>query len=85
MLAFMAVRMRPARTGDGDQCGAGQPVISAQAVSTAATPAVAPAADPMDILRDRFARGVIDTEEYERRLVGLLRSDPEEKMPWWDR
>ena len=40
--------------------------------------------DPMVILRERYVRGEIDTEEFERRLDGLLRSDPEEKMPWWN-
>ncbi len=41
--------------------------------------------DPMVILRERLVRGEIDLPEFERRLEGLLRSDPKEEMPWWNK
>jgi len=43
-----------------------------------------PARDPMVILRERLVEGDIDLAEYEARLEALLRSDPDQKMPWWN-
>lgn len=38
--------------------------------------------DPMAILRERLAQGDIDLPEFERRVEGLLRSDPAERITW---
>lgn len=38
--------------------------------------------DPMAVLRERLARGDIDLAEFERRVEGLLRSDPAERITW---
>ena len=46
-------------------------------------PVTPPARDPMVILRERLVEGEIDLTEYEARLEALLRSDPDQKMPWW--
>lgn len=67
--ALMVIRMWPSRGGSGHRCGAGRRATDLRAASTAVTPA-APAAGPMEVLRDRFALEVIDTDE---------------KVPWWIR
>ncbi len=36
-----------------------------------------PREDPLAILRERWARGEIDMEEFERRLDQLVRTEPE--------
>ena len=41
--------------------------------------------DPLAIVRERYARGEIDHAELERRVEGLLRSEPTEPARPWKR
>lgn len=77
MAVFMAVRLSQRRGPTGRRCGFVAP--PAASVGPVAPP---PAEDPIVTLRDRFARGEIDLPEFEARLEGLLRSDPNESIPW---
>ncbi|GAC1602044.1 MAG: hypothetical protein NVS3B21_30000 [Acidimicrobiales bacterium] len=75
MAGFMA--LGPGRGAMGPGCGFG----ARRSTHSRPTPAPAPP-DPMVTLRDRYVRGEIDTPEFERRLEGLLGSDP---TAWSDR
>jgi len=37
--------------------------------------------DPLVVLRERYAAGEIDQEEFERRVENLLRTDPTQDRP----
>ena len=39
-------------------------------------PTRVPGPDPLEVLRERYAIGAIDHEEFERRVETLLRTDP---------
>ncbi len=68
MIVFM-VRLGPARTGGGPGCGAGPHLPGDPDVTSTGRPH-----DPVLTLRERYARGEIDTEEFERRVAALRRS-----------
>lgn len=82
MLAVMAIvamvmmglaRVGLKRAGHAPRCGRSGPTPAG--IEPAITPA---GTDPLVTLRDRYAHGEIDAEEFERRLDGLLRSEPAE-------
>jgi len=75
---LVASRSGFGRSGMGRGCGVAEAPISPQQL--AKPPATE---DPMVKLRERLVSGEIDLPEFERRLEGLLRSDPGESMPWW--
>ncbi|MGC9219854.1 MAG: SHOCT domain-containing protein [Solirubrobacteraceae bacterium] len=71
MMGLARVGLR--RVGQAPRCGPGS------ARRTAVEPSVTQAGpDPLVILRDRYARGEIDIEEFERRVDGLLRTEPDQ-------
>lgn len=83
MLAVMAImamvmiglaRVGLHRAGRVPRCGPSSPRRAdiGPAVSRAG-------ADPLVTLRDRYAHSEIDADEFERRLDGLLRTEPAEK------
>ncbi|GAC1341137.1 MAG: hypothetical protein NVSMB29_11150 [Candidatus Dormibacteria bacterium] len=78
MMSFMALRL--AGGGIGPGCGMGAHRNPNPVPAPTPTPP-----DPMVTLRDRWARGEIDSAEFDSRLDGLLRSDPGKTMPWWNR
>ena len=82
MLAVMAIvalvmmglaRLAMKRGGHTPRCGPG----SARHVGIE-PPATDAGTDPLVTLRDRYAHGEIDVEEFERRVDGLLRTEPAE-------
>lgn len=76
MAVFMVLRSGSGRsTGPGCTSGA----LFAHPEAPVKLP---PGEDPIVTLRERYARGEIDTAEFERRIEGLLRSDPNETIPW---
>lgn len=75
MAVLIAIRLSHHRGAMGPRCGFG-----ASPTTTMDVVAPPPAEDPMVVLRDRFARGEIDLPEFETRLEGLLRTDPNESM-----
>ena len=75
MAVLIAIQLSHHRGAMGPACGFG--ASPAATVDVVAPP---PAEDPMVVLRDRFARGEIDLPEFETRLEGLLRTDPNESM-----
>jgi len=78
MAVFTAVRLTQRR---GPGCGFLAPPSPAATVGAVAPP---PAEDPLVILRERFARGEIDLSDLEARTESLLRSDPNQSIPWQD-
>lgn len=77
MIVFMALRSGLGRGGMGPGCGFGSPPSGNPGPTELPAPE-----DPMVTLRERYVRGDIGTDEFERRLDGLLRSDPTKAMPW---
>ncbi|MHB1487281.1 MAG: SHOCT domain-containing protein [Acidimicrobiales bacterium] len=79
MVVFMVLRSGFGRGAMGPGCGPGpRPAGLVQ-------PVEGEAVDPIDTLKERFVRGEIDLAEFEHRLEGLLRSDPTETTPWWNK
>ncbi len=75
MAVLIAIQLSHHRGAMGPRCGfVASPTTSVDVV------ALPPAEDPMVILRDRFARGEIDLPEFETRLEGLLRTEPNESI-----
>ena len=80
MGVFMARRMGFGRSGMGRGCRvAPAPIAPEQAVKPPAKE------DPMVTLRERYARGEIDVTEFERRVEGLLRTEPKGAVPRWSK
>ena len=79
MPVFMAVRLSQHRGAMGPGCG----FVAPLAPSTVPVTAL-PVEDPTVTLRERFVRGEIDLPEFEARLEGLLRSEPNQSTPWPD-
>ena len=75
MAVLIALRLSHHRGAVRPGCGFG-----ASPTATVDVAAPPPAEDPMVVLRDRFARGEIDLPEFETRLEGLLRTDPNESI-----
>lgn len=64
-------------TDESSEVG-GQSADIAAAVHSAGVADDAPASDPLGALRDRYARGEINDDEFERRVDALLETDPAE-------
>lgn len=81
VMVFMALRSGLGRGRMGPSCGSAAPL--ARPLARAGEPVNPPAGDdPMTTLRERYARGDIDTAEFEHRIEGLLRTDPGGSTPW---
>lgn len=76
MLIGMTVMARTMRSGEPSHCG---PRGGLRRVVDPAPdqPRETVGSDPLVLLRERYATGVIGHDEFERRLGALLRSDPE--------
>ncbi|MDA8040209.1 MAG: SHOCT domain-containing protein [Actinomycetota bacterium] len=75
-LRLMSQRSRSALGGWGPGCGFGH---APGAPGELAEPPARE--DPMMTLRERYARGEIDIAEFEQRVDGLLRTEPDRWMP----
>ena len=73
---------RVMRAGGGPMAGCGWgPRDGDRGHLGSGTAALGPVADPLTIIRERYARGEIDHEELERRLADLLDSEPTRTPP----
>lgn len=76
MVVTTLARVGLKRAGQAPRCG------PSSARGAGVAPAITHAGtDPLLTLRDRYAQGEIDAEEFERRLDGLLRTEPAEMRP----
>lgn len=80
MLIGMVVMVRTMRGGGHPSCGpmgwmpraGGEAQDEANKISEP---------DPLAVLRERYATGAINHEEFERRVEALLRTDPSQDRP----